>query len=312
MTSSNVIIGGSRSIPRLAEVADRVYAYTQPNGGWCLNNAGLLVGAETTVVVDTAATHRRAGRLRRTVDLLSPGPGRTLVNTHHHGDHTFGNSVFGPGTTIVAHDLARTEMAATGTALTRLWPDVEWGKVRLALPTVTFHDSLTLHLADRVVELIHVGPAHTTNDVVAWLPVERVLFAGDVLLSGCTPFNLMGSIAGSLRAVDRLRALRPRTVVPGHGPVCGPEVLDQTEAYLRWVTALAAQGQEAGWSPLRAAREAGAGPFADLLDPERTVGNLHRAYDERLGGDRGRPLDVVSIFGEMVDFNGGRLPTCLA
>ncbi len=297
---------------RLVEIADGVYAFTQPNGGWCLNNAGVLVGGEGVVVVDTAATEARAVRLREAVDGLGAGPGRMLVNTHHHGDHTFGNFAFGAGTTIVAHEQARVEMADTGLALTGLWPDVPWGDVRVVLPTLTFRDGVTLYQGDRRVELIHVGPAHTTNDVVAWLPTERVLFAGDVVLSGCTPFNLMGSIEGALAAVERLQRLNPVTVVCGHGPVSGPEVFDQTERYLRWLLDLARHGLAEGWSPLGAAREADLGEFADLVDPERVVGNLHRAYDELCGGARGRPLDVVTIFREMVEFNGGKLPECLA
>jgi cyclase len=257
------------------------------------------------------ATVSRALRLRESVRAIGAGPVRTLVNTHHHGDHTFGNDVF-DAVTIVAHHAARTEMAESGLGLTSLWPQVDWGEVRLALPTLTFDDRLTLHVGDRAAELIHVGPAHTTNDVVVWLPAERVLFAGDVAMSGVTPFNLMGSVGGALRAVDRLRRLGPRTIVCGHGPVAGPEVLDQTAEYLEWIQRLAADGAARGLTPLQVAREAGPGAFAHLIDPERLVGNLHRGYAELEDGELGRPLDVVQIFGEMIEFNGGVLPECLA
>ena len=312
MNSETQIATPPVSPPYLLEVADHVYAYVQPHGGWCLNNAGVLAGRDGAVIIDTVATEKRARRMSEVVDRLGMGPGRTLVNTHHHGDHTFGNFVFGSVATIVAHERARVEMADTGMALTRLWPDVEWGAVRVVLPTITFQDHLTIHALDRRVELIHVGPAHTTNDIVVWLPEDRVLFAGDVVLAGAAPFNLMGSIEGSFRALERLRALGPQTVVCGHGPVAGPELFDETEAYLRWIRTTAAEGIEHGLTPLQVARETGLGPFGHLLDPERVVGNLHRAYDELRGGELGRPLDVVTIFGEMVEYNGGRLPTCWA
>ena len=298
--------------PELVEVADGVYAYTQAPGGWCLSNAGVMLGPDGAAVVDTLATESRAAELRSVVDSLAPGPGRTVVNTHHHGDHTFGNHAYGPGAAIVAHERARAEMAETGTALTRLWPDVDWGDVQVTLPTLTFPDRATLHLGDRRAELIHVGPAHTTNDVVVWLPDERVLFAGDVALSGSTPFNLMGSVRGALSALERLAALGPEVVVCGHGPVADAAVLDETAAYLRWVQGVAAEAHAAGLEPLAAAREAAPGPFTELIDPERTVGNLHRAYAELDPGELGRPLDVVAVFDEMVQFNEGRLPTCLA
>lgn len=296
----------------MIEVAEDVYAYIQPPGGWCLSNAGVIVGPDSALVIDTLATESRAQRLRESVDSMRPGPGRMLVNTHHHGDHNFGNHVFGVSATIFAHERARAEMTETGLALTTLWPEVEWGKIRLVLPAVTFVDRLTIHVGTRRAELIHVGPAHTTNDVVVWLPDEQVLFAGDVVLSGATPFNLMGSVSGTLTAIEQLRALGPRTVVCGHGPVAGPEVFDANTDYLTWIQRLAEQGTARGLTPLRLARETDLAMFDHLLDTERIVGNLHRAYAELEGGPVARPLDVTRIFGEMVEFNGGRLPVCLA
>jgi cyclase len=298
--------------PTMVEVAEDIYAYTQPPGGWCLSNAGVIVGPDSALVVDTLATESRAQRLREAIDDLRPGPGRMLVNTHHHGDHIFGNQVFGPSASIFAHERARTEMAETGLALTTLWPQVEWGELHVVLPTVTFADRITIHVGARRAELIHVGPAHTTNDVVVWLPEERVLFAGDVVLAGAMPFNLMGSVSGALTAIERLRELGPRTVVCGHGPVTGPEVFDENADYLTWIQGLADQGTAQGITPLQLARDADLAMFDHLLDPERIVGNLHRAYAEIEGGPAGRPLDVVGVFGEMVEFNGGRLPACLA
>src|SRR5262249_46237699 len=155
------------------------------------------------------------------------------------GDHIFGNQVFGPAATIFAHERARTEIAETGLALTTFWPQVNWGEIQVVLPTVTFADRLTIHVGARRVELIYVGPAHTTNDVVVWLPDERILFAGDVVLSGSTPFILMGSVSGALTAIERLRELGPQTVICGHGPVTGPEVLDENADYLVWIQWLA-------------------------------------------------------------------------
>jgi cyclase len=296
----------------MVEVAQDIYAYTQPPGSWCLSNAGVIVGPDSVLVVDTLATERRARQLREAVDGLSAGPGRMLVNTHHHGDHIFGNQVFGPSAAIFAHERARTDIAETGLALTKLWPQVDWGNIHVVLPTVTFVDRLTIHVGARRAELIHVGPAHTTNDVVVWLPDERVLFAGDVVLSGATPFNLMGSVAGALIAIERLRELGPRTVVCGHGQVTGPEIFDDNANYLTWIQRIAEQGTARGITPLQLAREQDLAMFDHLLDPERIVGNLYRAYAELDGGPAGRPLDVAGVFGEMVELNGGRLPTCHA
>ncbi|MFF3847841.1 MBL fold metallo-hydrolase [Streptomyces sp. NPDC002328] len=296
----------------LAEVADGVYAFVQPDGGWCLNNAGLVVGeGGAGVLVDTAATEARARRLRAAVLRRAGTAPRMLVNTHFHGDHTFGNRFF-PEAVVVAHEGTRRDMAAAGLHLTSLWPQVCWGDVEVVLPEVTFRDALTLYAGGVRVELLHMGPAaHTTGDAVVWLPEQRVLFTGDLVMSGVTPFCVMGSVSGSLDALERLRALDPLVVVPGHGPVGGPQILEADAAYLRRLQELARRGVARGQSPLELARAAGPGPFAGLLDAERLVANLHRAYAEEHGAAPGEPLDVPALFREMTVYHGG-LPACRA
>ncbi|MDQ0489479.1 MBL fold metallo-hydrolase [Streptomyces cellulosae] len=306
-------LGAAPAPVRLEEIADGVFAYVQPEGGWCVSNAGVLVGKDLTAVIDTTATESRARALSTAIGTVSVAPVGLVVNTHFHGDHTFGNAIVGNGrAVVVAHERLRDEAAAAGLGLTGLWPAVDWGDVTVTLPHLTYRDGLTLHLGERSFELIYPGPAHTTNDTLVWLPRERVLFAGDILMPGCTPFVLMGSIEGSLRTLDRLRDLAPRTVVGGHGPVAGPEVIEETAAYLRWVREAAARGREAGLTPLQTAWEAAPGPYGHWLDAERLVGNLHRAYAELAGEPLGSPLDVVGVFGELVEFNGGKLPACYA
>jgi cyclase len=297
--------------PELHEIAAGVFAYIQPDGGWCLNNAGVLASGADVAVIDTAATEQRARRLRDAISAVTESVPRTVVNTHFHGDHSFGNCLFAPDAVIVASEEARGEMALAGLGLKDLWPDVDWGEISLALPTLTFRDRMTLHLGDLTAELIHVENAHTTTDTVVWIPDRSVLFTGDIAMNGVTPFCLMGSAAGSLRALDRLRELGPRTIVPGHGPPGGVEILDANEAYLRWLRRLAAEGLRDRLSPLELARRADLGEFAGLLDSERLVGNLHRAYAEADGAPEGHRLDVAKIFGEIVDFHGG-LPACHA
>ncbi|MFF9778143.1 MBL fold metallo-hydrolase [Streptomyces sp. NPDC013978] len=296
----------------LTEVADGVYAFVQPDGGWCLNNAGLVVGeGGHSVLVDTAATETRARQLRAEVLRRTATPPRTVVNTHFHGDHTFGNHLF-PEAVVVAHERTRSDMAAAGLHLTSLWPDVCWGDIELVLPEVTFRDALTLHAGGVRVELLHLGPAaHTTNDTVVWLPEQRVLFTGDLVMSGVTPFCVMGSVSGSLDALERMRRLDPLVVVPGHGPVGGPETLDANAAYFHWLRDLARQGVAEGTTPLELARAIGPGPFAGLLDAERLVPNLHRAYAEEHGAAAGQELDIPALFQEMTAYNGG-LPVCRA
>ncbi|MFJ6700923.1 MBL fold metallo-hydrolase [Streptomyces sp. NPDC091272] len=295
----------------VTEVAEGVHAYVQHRGGWCLNNAGILTDAGRSALVDTAATERRARALRRTALALSPHPPCAVVNTHFHGDHTYGNFVF-PEALTIGHARTRTMTRAAGLHMATLWPDVRWGDIEVTPPQLTFQDRTTLHIGAIQAELIHIGPAaHTTDDTVVWLPDQRVLFTGDLAMNGVTPFCAMGSVAGSLRALDRLRALGATTIVPGHGPVGGPEILDANAAYLRRVQQLAHEGTRSATDPLTLARATDLGPYAELLDPERLLPNLHRAYAEAQGLPEGSPLDITALFDEMTEYHGGPLH-CLA
>jgi cyclase len=123
---------------------------------------------------------------------------------------------------------------------------------------------------------------------------------------------VMGSIQGSLQAIERIRELAPEVIVPGHGPVCDVSVLDGLTRYFRFVENLAAQAESAGVGPLEAARETDLGEFSELTDPERLVGNLHRALFELRGAEPGAPMDLAAAIRDMVEFNGGRPLRCLA
>ncbi len=294
------------------EVADGVFAYVQPDGSWWINNSGFVAGPDAVVAVDATSTERRTRALLDTIARVTPAPVRQLVNTHQHGDHTNGNCLFGEAT-VVAHRNCRTAvLAQTIGGLDAVFGAVEWGELTVRAPEVVFDERLDVYAGDRAVELLHIGtPAHTTGDVVAWLPDDGVLFAGDLVFNGGTPFVLMGSVVGSLDALERLRGFGARTIVPGHGPICDETAIGAAERYLRFVAATAVDAHNAGLSPLDAARETDLGEFAGWRDAERIVGNLHRAMAELGDTPRGGPVDVPAAFADMVAFNGGPL-RCLA
>jgi cyclase len=301
--------------PKTVEVADGVYAYVQPDGTWWINNTGFVVGPQGVFSIDACSTERRTRAYLAAIRDVSRAPVRTLVNTHHHGDHTFGNALF-PAATIVAHERARAEAIAFGPARDLpFWDNPDWGQLPLEPPFLTFTDEVALHAGDTRITVKHVGTAaHTTNDVLAWFPEQSVLFCGDLVFNGGTPFLLMGSVAGCVEALEKVvLALGARTVVPGHGPVFeGTAPIEATLDYLRFVLDLAARGRAAGVPPLDAARETDLGRFAGWPDAERIVGNLHRAYAELAGTPRGGPVDVLAALADMVAYNGGKPLTCLA
>ena len=318
MSSSAHDHHGSPGPARVREVSDGVFAYIQPDGTWFINNTGFLVASGGVTSIDTCSTERRTRSYLDAIAKTTPRPVRTLINTHHHGDHTHGNWLL-PGATIVGHDRCRDEVLAAGKPhFPGLFSDVDWGEVNLAPPFLTYAQSVTLYSDDLRCEVRYVGmPAHTNNDSIVWLPDRSVLFCGDLLFNGGTPFLLMGSVTGAIEVLENvIRPLSPRVIVPGHGDVCGPETIEAVLGYLRFVLATAQRGKAAGLRPLEAARDTGLGQYEGLADPERIVGNLHRAYADldaqAAGGDPGTPLNYPAILAEMVTYNGGNPLTCLA
>jgi cyclase len=300
--------------PVLEEVAPNVFAYIQPDGGWCVNNAGLIRSARHSVLIDTAATEYRSRLLARTVgSLLGAAQPTWLVNTHFHGDHSFGNSVF-DRSVVIAHANTRAEAERAGLGMTTLWSEVDWGDIEVRLPDLTLDSGAVLYADGIRVELIHPGPAHTAGDLLVWLPEQRVLFGGDVVMAGVAPYCLMGSVAGTIRALEAIADLDPVTVVPGHGPVSGPAVIGQNIRYLRWVQRLAAEGAAAGLSALEIARTTpDTDEFAPLGEAERLVSNLHRALLELDAKQPlGQPIDVLASFTDMITLHGGRVPRSAA
>ncbi|MET9887215.1 MBL fold metallo-hydrolase [Streptomyces sp. NPDC006430] len=298
--------------PYLVQPAAGVYAYVQPDGGWCLNNAGFVSDGDRTLLIDTAATERRALALREAVVATGLPLPRTVVNTHHHGDHTYGNGVFTPEALVLGHDSARTEQLAAGHQLEMIWPATDFGNIKITAPDLTYNDRMTLHLGGTEVQVIHPGVAHTTGDSIVWLPRQRTVFTGDLVFAEGTPFLAMGSLAGSLRALKLLRSLGAETVVPGHGPLTDPSAYEATERYLRYVAELAREGRTKGLTPLEVARQADLGEFGAWRESERLVANLHRAYAELAGEPEGAPLDILAVLRDMTVMNGGTPILCHA
>lgn len=293
----------------LEEMAPGVYAFVQPDGGWMVNNCGVITDASgDAVIVDTTSTEKRNRAFLAEVAGVSARAPKIAVNTHSHPDHTYGNGFLPPTTTIIGHHLCREGVLRAGLAATKELP-ADYGDLVVRPPDVTFADTMTLHLEDFAVELEVMGPAHSTNDVGIWLPEQKVMFAGDLAFSGGHPIFLEGSMHGFKKAVQRMRDLEPEVLLPGHGPVCRGEdvgrVLDELEAYVDWIEAVATESLAAGLTPLEAAVKHRDGPYRDLPEGERVVCNLHRAYVELSGDEPPFRLSIPNLWPEMVELNGG-------
>lgn len=288
--------------PYLVPLAEGVWAYIQPDGGWMVNNMGFIAGKETVFSVDVTSTEPRTQAYLEAIEQATGKPVSHLLYTHSHPDHCNGASLL-PQAEIIAHQMTATELQHPHGVEDHIFTKFEVGSVQMRMPTRTYSDRITLKWGERELQIVHPGQAsHSSGDSYLFLPDDSVLFAGDLVFNGGTPFALSGSLSGWIETIGQLQDLGARTIVPGHGPVGGPEVLENVREYLEFVLAASHRAVEQGLKPLEAALALDLGKFAQLIDAERIVGNLHRGMAEIQGKD----IHFPTVFQQMYEYNGSR------
>ena len=154
----------------------------------------------------------------------------------------------------------------------------DFNGIELRSPDETFTGSVTLDVGGRRVDLMEVGPAHTRGDVVVHAVDAGVVFAGDILFIGVAPMMWETPFTNWIAAIDRICALEPDLIVPGHGPVTDVSGARQAQAYLRTAADEAEVRYHRGMSVMEALDDIGVAPFADLLEPERFVNIVDQVY----------------------------------
>lgn len=317
----------SRSVPYELgwhEVADGVFAYLQPDGSWGYSNAGLVLGDGEALLVDTLFDLvLTEAMLEAARPLLGGREITTVVNTHANGDHCFGNEAVRTAR-IIASSAAAEEMADLPASALAVLSRLDFGPVgnefvaeafgafhfegiEAVGPTEQFTGSLRIALAGRQVTAYELGPAHTAGDVVVEVADAQVVFAGDLAFIGSTPLIWAGPVANWLAALDRIRAMAPGVVVPGHGPVVSLEGLDPIGEYLAFVLSESATRHAVGMSALEAAFDLDLGLYARWLDSERIILNVEACYAE-LDPAHER-ANLLSLFGELGRYRRERSAT---
>jgi glyoxylase-like metal-dependent hydrolase (beta-lactamase superfamily II) len=306
----------------LVEVGDGVHAYLQPDGSWGWSNAGLVVGDGASTLVDTLFDLRLTREMLDTMSSLTArAPIATVVNTHANGDHCYGNQlVGGPTVSFVASAATAAEMdevppsllaalmaavpaGPVGDFVTHAFGPFDFTGIEVPPITDTFSGRRTLDVGGRTAELIEVGPAHTRGDVLAWLPDERVLFAGDILFIGGTPIMWAGPVSNWIAACDLIEELQPATVVPGHGPLTDAAGARDVGDYLRFVQEGVAERHRAGMGPVAASRDldlaVNGTRFGSWGDRERLVVTVHGVWRELEPGYQ--PPGALELFALMAE-----------
>ena len=258
-----------RPAPQRIDVASGVYLFVSPPYGdvGLDGNSVAIVGRDGVLVFDTNGTPASAANVLAAIRTITSRPVRYVVNSHWHWDHWYGTEVYKaafPAVTVIAQQKTKALMAGPAIDFNR--PGIEQQlpgyismleargaadpaaqrqldvarffldqkkNARLVLPDTAFTDRMDVDLGGRRVQLLHVDRAITPGDTFLYLPDDRVVVTGDLLVNPVT-FGLSSYPSGWLKTLERIDALGPAVLVPGHGePLHDRSLLHSTMGVLR-------------------------------------------------------------------------------
>jgi glyoxylase-like metal-dependent hydrolase (beta-lactamase superfamily II) len=313
---------------KLQRVSESCFAVLNEKGRLCDSNSG-FINRGGGVVIDTQADLRHARRMIELFGSVWQGMPRRVINTNESGDHVWGNQVFA-GAEIIAHRSvpdrvnqaagpkeyqallrnidhlhSRLRLKARQPGLLaigrQLQQDYNFDGIEATLPATLFDEQFVLDLDGLEVHMIHVGPCHGAGDTIVHVPMEGVVFAGDVVFRRCTPMGWSGNCEKWLQALDLIVWLDPEVIVPGHGPLCGIEGAMELRAYLEFVREESMRYFDHGLSALEASKRIELGPYREWRSPARLVANVERAYREFRNDLTEAPWDAASTFDSIYD-----------
>jgi glyoxylase-like metal-dependent hydrolase (beta-lactamase superfamily II) len=225
-------------------------------------NSGFITGDQTTLVIDTGANAAAASTIHGYASIARPSNGLLVLDTERHFDHIGGNGYFRDrGIDVYGHtsiqrtdDEFRAEISEFNGEISnparhaRHESEIFYDGTRLANPNCPIAEDSRMNLGACEIDIL-LTPGHTPSNISVYVPSDGVLFCGDCLVNGYLPNLDAGSVADWfiwLKSLDRVAALDPRIVVPGHGPVAMggevPRLIERVREVLQ-------QSIEAGRSP---------------------------------------------------------------
>ncbi len=245
-----------------ADLAEKKTTFTKlADGAYCLTaegdpNSGVVVGDDGVMVIDARATPVMAEDLVRHIRTVTDKPIKYVVLTHYHAVRVMGASGYKAPYIIASHgtyemikERGEQDFKSEVQRFPRLFQAVETVP-GITWPNVIFDRELTLMMGRREVKIMAIGAGHTKGDTIVWLPKEKVLFSGDLVEEGATPYCGDAQLTELPATLDKLRKLKPAKLVPGRGdamlsPAACEKAIRGTQAFVTELLAQAKKGVKA-------------------------------------------------------------------
>lgn len=202
-----------------SQLSESAWAYTAEGDP----NTGIVIGEDSVMVIDAQATPAMANDVIEKIRSVTDKPIKYVTLTHYHAVRVLGASAYGAEQVFASQDTwdliverGEQDYKSEYERFPRLFQDVE-SIPGLTWPSIVFQGQMTLWMGKTEVRLMQLGRGHTKGDTVVWLPQERVLFSGDLVEYGATPYTGDAYLQDWPQTLDNVAALEPVALVPGRG-----------------------------------------------------------------------------------------------
>jgi cyclase len=277
--------------PRVVKVNERVYALLGPlglpsphNQGYMVNST-VIIGDQGVILVDSGGTDEVGKHLAKAIAKITPKPVTHIINTHHHGDHVLGNVAF-KGAEIISSAQCKALVEKTGMEWVQIMENLVGRKFPNTRPVpamLTFKEESSNRRSIQGVNMVFWVPrgSHTPGDMMVYLPDDRVLIGGDILVNTTTPVMRDANVRNWIEALAKAREFDATTIVPGHGPLMSKLDVAKLHKLLAGFYAGVEAGYKKGLTDSEIRGTLDLSEWKNLSEFETNMGgNISRAYLE--------------------------------
>ncbi|MBI3775875.1 MAG: MBL fold metallo-hydrolase [Gammaproteobacteria bacterium] len=287
----SVSIQAGLPAPKVEKITERVYALLGPvglpdkkNQGYMVNST-VIIGEHGVILIDTGFNDEIGAHIKQVITTLTPKPVTHIINTHHHGDHSLGNSAF-PGAQVLSTQKCKELLESDG----YMWIDIiqnvlerKFPNTKLVPASDTFAAGST---TDRVIDgvklrfIVPLG-SHTPGDMMIVLLDEKTLIAGDIVVQNMAPSFRDAHVKHWIATLDQIAALDVKTIIPGHGPVMLPKQVPEMRKRMSDLYAAVEAGYKKGLTDSEIRKTLDLSEWRDMVSFEQLMGiNINRTFLE--------------------------------
>ena len=218
--------------------------YTMIDGDGVDSNTTIIITEEGVIVIDTRPTPTEARKVLEEIRKLTDLPIVYTINTHFHGDHTFGNQVFKNSKTIIAHKNVRDTLVKSGQdhlSFFKTFGLPGMDEVKITPPNIVYEKEMEIWLGGYRLQLLYHGKGHTDGDTIIYLDLLRTVITGDLVFNKKIPYMDDAYVDEWIESLNYIQLLKNETVIPGHGPIGGRLTVIAMKHYLLDLKALVLQ-----------------------------------------------------------------------